>query len=955
VLYELAMGERPFGGDSPAMLMTAILRDEPRPIGDRRPDLPDAFGRLVARCLEKRPNDRIQTARDVYNQLRALQREAAATIETVPSPGAGVGRRDPGSGAGRSDLWMAVLPFTSRGDDESAALAAGLTEEIAAGLTRFQYLKVAASRDRARYLLEGSVRRLGSTIRIAVELKDLQAGVQLWGEKYDRGMGADLFAVQDDIAARVVARVGDGNGILVQTMAAALLDRPLDGLTAFELLLRLMTWMNHPREDEHGRLRRGCEARLAADSRDATAWSVVALLYLTEHIYRFNVLPDSLGRAMQAAQRAIEIDPACQGGWYVIAFVHFFRRDRDGFRAAADRTISLNPLNTNWVAFIAHMIAYSGDWERGVALQERIIDLTPQHPGTFYFMPFHDLYRRGEYERAAQMLKRANMPNDPWLLLNTVPIAVQLGRWAEVRAALDTMRRLGFPHLDPQVARVEWSKFVWDTELVDRMMRNFERALEDTPSAEAAVATTAVRPPSASPESSSSIAVLPFVNLSADPENEYFGDGLAEEVLNALNGVPGLTVIARTSAFAFKGKTDDVRRIGETLGVTTVLEGSVRRSGDRVRVTAQLVDIRDGSHRWSQRYDRQMTDIFAVQDDIAREIVTTLRGSLTGTRGTIRAQNVEAYDAYLKGRYEMASLTAEGLERARAYFERAIAIEPDYAPPHADLAGCSVMGSEFSLVSWMEAMPRARAQAERALALDPTSPDAHHWLARVAAQFDFDWPRALRHYDQAIASGRITPETHRAMALWVLTPLGRVDEVIAIANQAMSADPVSPNAPLLLASLYRLSGEPQKALELVERIDSGLADTQRGNALAALGRDDEAIAALERALTRSPIGHFAVAGLAMVYRRRGDMARAEEALARLDGPRWAPTRDAGRALYHVAFDEFVEAAACMHRLIAARSPWSGTTAAVARGRPEFRNGDLGRGVLRALRIPHEYW
>jgi serine/threonine protein kinase len=202
MMYELATGKRPFSGDSSATVLASILRDQPRPLADDRPDLPGHLGHLIARSLEKRPDDRVQTARDVLNELKLLQREST-TVTSQRSEATTRPARDPESGTTRAKgLWTAVLPFTARGNDaETVALAEGLAEDISAGLARFPYLKVAASREGARYLVEGTIRRAGSMIRVSIELKDLHSGVHLWGEKHDRDLStASVFSVQDDLA-----------------------------------------------------------------------------------------------------------------------------------------------------------------------------------------------------------------------------------------------------------------------------------------------------------------------------------------------------------------------------------------------------------------------------------------------------------------------------------------------------------------------------------------------------------------------------------------------------------------------------------------------------------------------------------------------------------------------------------------------------------------------------------
>ena len=203
-----------------------------------------------------------------------------------------------------------------------------------------------------------------------------------------------------------------------------------------------------------------------------------------------------------------------------------------------------------------------------------------------------------------------------------------------------------------------------------------------------------------------SIAVLPFANMSDDKEQEYFSDGLAEEIINALTRVKGLKVIARTSAFAFKGKNEDIRKIAETLGVSNVLEGSVRRAGNRLRITAQLIHAADGTHLWSQRYDRDMTDVFAIQDEISQAISEALQVHLAPRA---RKVNVEAYQLYLKGQYHRLRVTPESMAKAKDYFEQASAIDPNYAQAYSGLATYYYALAVLGIKPAGEVMPMAKA------------------------------------------------------------------------------------------------------------------------------------------------------------------------------------------------------------------------------------------------------
>ncbi|MBZ5500237.1 MAG: protein kinase [Acidobacteriia bacterium] len=290
-----------------------------------------------------------------------------------------------------------------------------------------------------------------------------------------------------------------------------------------------------------------------------------------------------------------------------------------------------------------------------------------------------------------------------------------------------------------------------------------------------------------------SLAVLPFANLSADKENEYFSDGLAEEIINALTRLPGLRVIARTSSFSFRGKEADVREIGAKLNVESILEGSVRKAGNRIRVTAQLVSAADGSHHWSERYDREMTDVFAIQDEICQAIVDKLRVELAAGRPLVKryTENVEAYNLYLKGRHHLYKFTGEGFAKSKEYYERAIAVDPNYALAWYGLAYF------YHLLGFFGHMPPKAANAQssqatlKALELDDMLAEAHAMMGRLRA-YEFDWKGAEREFRRALD---LNPESEAASEYYdydYLVPMKRLDEAIATSRKALERDPLSP-------------------------------------------------------------------------------------------------------------------------------------------------------------------
>ena len=305
---------------------------------------------------------------------------------------------------------------------------------------------------------------------------------------------------------------------------------------------------------------------------------------------------------------------------------------------------------------------------------------------------------------------------------------------------------------------------------------------------------------------SRSLAVLPFANLSADKENEYFSDGLAEDIIDALTQVPGLRVMARTSSFAFRGKEQDVREIGARLNVEHILEGSVRKAGNRIRVTAQLVEASDGYHLWSQRFDREMTDVFAIQDEISQAIVEKLRVRLAADRPLVKrhTENVEAYNLYLKARYQLFRFTPEGLAKSKEYYEQAIALDPNYALAWHGLAGF------YNLLGMYGHMPpkAANAQAEqatrKALQLDDLLAEAHAMMGALRAS-EFDWKGAELEFSRALELDPKSEDVLRWYDHYYLGPMKRVDEAVTAFLRAVEMDPLSPVSAVAVSATITVS------------------------------------------------------------------------------------------------------------------------------------------------------
>jgi serine/threonine-protein kinase len=406
---------------------------------------------------------------------------------------------------------------------------------------------------------------------------------------------------------------------------------------------------------------------------------------------------------------------------------------------------------------------------------------------------------------------------------------------------------------------------------------------------EALVAPEPPPPPESRTADRRSIAVLPFVNSSADPENEYFSDGMTDELITALSKVEGLQVTSRTSAFALKNLREDVRTLGSRLNVSTVLDGTVRKSGNRLRITVQLSSVEDGRTLWSERYDREMSDVFAIQDEIAGTIVQTLRSTLLGDLGDptpVRyTANVKAYSLYLKGRFSWNRRTQAGIKEGIRYFEQAIAEDPGYALAYSGLADSYALDLDYRGARVFEGMERAKAEARKAIALDDSLAEAHTSLGWVTFIYDWDWPGADREFSSAV---RLNPRyaTARQWYSWFLAAMGRFEEALLQGRTAIELDPASVSIRRSLGWLQYYARRYDDALENLRRalaLNPTSEETHRLLGLVYLqqGLYDEAAGSFKEALANAEQDALAFAGLGHVAARRGRESEARAVLEEL--------------------------------------------------------------------------
>jgi serine/threonine-protein kinase len=865
VLYEMVTGERPFRGEHEQAVIYAILNSEPAGLASPLRSLPSKVAAVISRSLQKDPRNRYRRAEEMSSAMMASCRGggtptaaiATARVDDLPS--------------------IAILPFENLSPDpENVFFGDGLAEELATALSRLPKLRVAARTSAFKLrgkdldareigtklgvgaILEGSVRKAGSRLRVTAKLVDTSDGFQLWSERYDRDM-EDIFAVQDDITAAIVeqlsVRLEAG-----QTEPAP--HRPTDNLDAYALYLKGLHHWNSLTPEGLRKSRECYEGAVEIDPNYALAHAALSMWHQSLAFWADAVPAEAFAKSRGEALRALEIDDSvalahnCLG---IILCMHDWRwsEAEAEFKRALECDASspfghlnysfhlsslgrheeaveeariamrLDPLSTVINTWAASRLLPAGRVDEGLAILE---DVTARDPNAWqpHLWLSEALLYAGLRDRAVAHAERAAELAGHLAVTKAILASAcyLVGRGADGDTVLRELEdRASKGYISPVLlARVHISRgTVGDAvNYAERGFAQHDHWLQGVPSfapqlrfndPRLAAILERIGLPVASPASAAgsgpqgmapatdpdrhdaSIAVMAFADMSAERDQEYFCDGVAEEIINELTGIEGLRVIARTSAFSFKGKNEDIREIGGKLSVSSILEGSVRKAGDRVRITAQLIDVADGSHIWSEKYDRVLEDVFAVQDEIAAAIADKLRVEL-GEQGAAtgpRKVNPEAHDLFLRGRHLMRRGLFTILEdqtrvdRALELFERAAEVDPTYAAPHAGLA--EVYGA---LCKWVKPdgnCEKAKQEAVLALALDDESVEAHVAMGRVALAVDLDWGTAEAEVVRALELGPGSAVAHKGATMFY-TWAANFDRALELADTLVDLDPL---------------------------------------------------------------------------------------------------------------------------------------------------------------------
>jgi TolB-like protein/Tfp pilus assembly protein PilF len=761
---------------------------------------------------------------------------------------------------------IAVLAFDNLSADPAEDyLADGISENIITALSKIQELFVIARNSSftykgkpvkvkqvaeelgVRYVLEGSIQKSGDRIRVNAQLIDALKGHHIWSEQYNKHLN-DLFAILDEISQEVAVAL---QVELTQGDQARIWHKTTDNLEAWGFATRGYSLFEHYTKEDNAKARKLFEQALKLDPDYAFAWMMLAWTHWVDARFGFSQSrAESFKKAIEIGQRALALDDTLPDVYALLGSIRLFQRQHEKAIAEGKKAVVLGPNNSEVHALFAMSLHYAGMFDEAIENFKKAMRLSPYYPGWYLYQLAESYYMTEKYEEAIasykQGLDRARKHGrNPFIHHAGLAASfMSAGREDEAERHAEEVLKLNSTF---SLEYMNNFNFYKDPTNQDRLLSALRKAgLPD-------------KPPLPLPDKPS-IAVLPFVNMSEDPKQEYFSDGLTEEIITALSKTPKLFVIARNSTFTYKGKPVKVQQVGRELGVRYVLEGSVRKAGDRVRITAQLVDAQSGNHLWAERYDRDLKDIFALQDEITKKIITALQVELTeGEQARLLAKGTDNLDAYVKllqGREHQHHMNKEDNALGRQLIKEAIALDPEYANAYTFLASSHVLDMWLGASkSPRESLAQAIKLAQKSIALDDSYATAHAFLGylyTLARQHD----KGIAACERAVAldPNSATAHAHLGTNLyWADRP----EDAIPLLKKAIRLNPIPPTWYLMSLSMaYR--------------------DT---------GRHEESISACRKALNREPknvIVHLALAAT-YVLSGREEEARAEAAeILRID-------------------------------------------------------------------------
>ena len=755
---------------------------------------------------------------------------------------------------------IAVLPFTVMSTEpEQEFFADGVSEDIITALSKVSRLLVVArsstlvykdsatdvkkvSRDLGvRYVLEGSVRSAGGRIRLSAQLVDATTGLHVWGDRYDREL-KDIFAVQDEITREIVTAM---DVQLRQGEQHRVWARGTQDIEAWECVRVATDAVLGGSLEERPRAFELIGRALELDPDYAIAWALKAWLHFGEAdvgggIGSKEAVNEAQASAFACGRRALEIDPDCAEAYGILALTHLNAGEHEKALEMTERAVAMAPNNAEILGGVASAVMRkSGRPKRGAELVKKAMRLSPFYrPGLLRALANN--YRlSGRLEEAIacyrESLKRESGYLAPYV--NLVSALGELGRSEEAKEAIGKIYELA-PNFSVS-SYVEGLSYRNATDR-DRIKDGLLKAGLPDDAAEAVSAKTREKP---------SIAVLPFTNMSGEPEQEFFSDGISEDIITGLSKFRTLFVIARNSSFSFKGQTLDSKQIGEKLGVEYLVEGSVRKAGNRVRISAQLVEAETGNHIWADRFDRDLEDIFAVQDEVARSIVAVLPGRVQHDVADRTARkptsNMKAYELLLQAKALRDGLNAQDNARARALLEKALELDPGYARVYMYLADTYVVDLWLGLADG-DAQHHSLEIARKGAALDNNDVYIQDQLGYAFLCAGL-WDDADVQFERTL-SQIVNEAESMAWCGYGFLLLGRHGKAEEVVLEAMRLDPLHPPAlDWILGQVHFFMKRYDDVVKVLigEALLNSLAHAFLVAAYAHAGRDEQAQRALQ--------------------------------------------------------------------------------------------------------------
>ena len=787
---------------------------------------------------------------------------------------------------------IAVLPFTNMsGNPAQDYIADGISENIIAALSKISELFVIARNSTftyknkavkvqqvaedlgVRYVLEGSVLESGNKIRITVQLIDAITGYHLWSEKYDRNI-EDFFQLLDEITYEIVValQVKLTHGEQVRkwfgTTNFEAWSDVAKGLGIFETLTKANT------EKARGLF----ENAVKIDPNCAFAWVMLGWTHFMDVRFAFTKTPaESLKKALQNAKKAQAIDDTLPDVPALLGSIYLIQRQYDKAIAEGQKSIELGPNSALSYVLFAQILCFSGSPGDAIAFGEQALRLCPNCPAWYSAVLGKSYRTAGRYDDAIRVFKevlvRAQKGEFPlWLPNANLAITyAMMGQNEKARIHLTEAMKLNPTYSLELEGKINFFRDSNQLEAIFDALRKAGMPDKTSPA-------VAEKP---------SIAVLAFDNMSGDPKQEYFSDGITEQIISSLAKVPQLLVIARNSTFTYKGKPIKVQKIAKELGVRYVLEGSVQKSGDRVRITAQLIDAKTGNHIWSENYDRDLKDIFALQDEITMKIITAVQVELTAgevARGRAKGtDNRQAYDKYLKALKLLHNFTKEGLHQIRKELDEVILLDPNWSMPYAFQSWTHIMDMWMRWsTSPLQSMQMAEELGQKAVSLDDENAAAHGQLCSVYLM--------KRQHEKSVDEGKraieLGPNMFQAYDNLgrALIFIGKPEEAILLFETSIRLNPLPDETPyLLLGVAYRDLGKYDKAITACEKGLSISPDSMYlhfclASTYSLAGREKEASAETAEVLRINPMFSLEHWSRIIPYKNQADRDRIVDAM-----------------------------------------------------------------------------